>query len=757
MKTPILALTGALLLALLLLQPAPARAELGHYDATAALTLTSTTPGAARGETFIASVPSGNLLDAGLDPFSAGPGPFIFEPTQVTITPGCNRAGFRDFNNDNVVDAGETPCLAQGAAAGTHTWQATLGLSNGPCSTAATITVDLFNIAMPDNELDPRASSNIVFPKAQGTADRFGGWAVGAPPGGAGTAPLDANGDGRAEAGSLAVQNYPSYLLDLADPDGAGLINPVLPVAVYGGLSKINGEWMPFYFVQYRSGDLPTAFSGKVPNPYAGMVASVGHPLHAVSGDPTATVASPTSITDVCSPSTATTTFNDTVGGVTRAANSSSAGTYLTLAWRASQRDLDNDRFENNIDSCPMIANVEDPRATSGADGDMLDSACDPSPGTGNSDADADGVVNALDNCPLIANASQVDGELAYPPAWAVPAFDGGPMADHIGTGCDTGSITITQNNKTTTITSSSTVANGHFHVDARVLAHCYGGIDGDGDGYCTTQDNADSGSCASTTPVSCRVRHSAWTTTAAFAHLLELDTDRAGGDTTTASDGSGSAVPCSVRPSCMPTIACPGGLTDVCPEKGFDSDFLETYVGSNPAQACAQDTTVNNEPYDSWAYDKVDDTRSSLSDVTSIGPVFGKFINANVAYGTAITLAADQDPGTGGDQDATTTQAILYYSSTGDPAVVGDIINIDNESMKVWAVDTAANTVSVIRGWWGSLGTTHAAGATINKAAGSRHDINGDGLMSLSDVTAYGPFFGKQCRRVDGTFGAPQ
>lgn len=742
-----------LLAAIVLLSPTPSPtfAELGHFDATSSVTMSSVAPGAARGLTLTMVTPAGDILDVGTGPFSAGPGPIVWEPVGVTVTPGCNKAGYRDFNNDNLIDAGETPCLAQGAAAGTHTWQATLGLSNGPCSTATTVTVDLFNVAMPNNELDPRLSTNIVYPRAQGATNRFGGWQVGSAPAG-GTAPLDMDANGRADAGALAVQNYPSYLLDLSDSDGAGSVDPVLPLAVYGGLTQVSGEWWPFYFAQFESGDLPAAFAGLSPHPYERAAAPLGHPLQPVAGDPTATLIGPTTITDICAPSTTTTNLPATVGGVTRAVNPATAGTHMVLVWRATQRDMDNDGYENNIDSCPRIANVEDPRSTAGPDGDMLDSACDPSPGTGAGDSDADGVANALDNCPLVANASQVEGERTYPPGYFAHAFDGGPAADHMGDACETGNtitasgstlspaitdlasptmvytgadvfaqhdyiqidseimrisdvtnatntlivgrgqagttaaahanlapisdivgITVTLNGASTPFVFSPTAANGHWHARGDVFPGCYSTapVDADGDGYCATGtagcagacivDVADSGACAVMVPPNCSVRHNAWTTTLAFAHLLLFDTDRGGGDLSGVSDSGGIGQ----------GISCPGGSADLCPENAFDSDWIETYVGSNPVQACPRNSGLNNEPWDSWQPDFNDDQRANLSDIVALGPSFGKFVNA---------------PG-------------------------------------------------------GSI----------------RFDITANGLVDLSDVTSFGLFFSKQCRRTDGTFGQQQ
>lgn len=917
-------LLAALAVYLLLAGASTTHADAHRYDATNTQTLTSTATGAARGQTTALNL-AGNIGVSGQYNFSNN---VTFDPPGVTLTPVCNEDSsnpgvgnnydFRDFNNNNVVDGGETPCLAAGSAsspaAGQQNSQVALGLLNGRCNAPLNVIHDFFVIPTPNNEANPRASTNIVYPRPEGSNNRYHGWQVGSePPGAGGTAPDDVDSNTRYEgtANTLMVHYYPDYLLDLFDPDGiAGPLNPVIPRQVFGGISSVAGTDVPLIFAIFQAGDINIGFATDMPHPFARMTAAAGHPSQAVLNDPTALSASPSTITDFCTPLQTTSTLNATVGGVTRATNPGTTGTHMGMNFTSSQRDSDNDSYENQIDTCPLAANTDNPRATAGADqdaggttvGDMLDPACDPSPtgiGSQNNDQDGDTFPNAQDNCPLVSNVTQQDAEVNVTSASG--GMDGGPLVDGIGDTCDSGSITITINNKSTTLTFSSLVGNGPFLVSANPLPNCYGGTDGDGDGYCTTQDGADGGACATTTPQSCKVRHNAWTTTAADAPLLELDTDRAGGDTTTASDPGNAAayspavtltaainasvttgvaytstgdpiavndiiqidaekmlvtavdtggntidvtrgylgttaathainapvykfaapiapavtlaaaagatdrvltlssvagisvgslllidneIVCVVaidgiantvtvlrgcagttaaahaistpvlklaitvqRLTPVSTIACPGGASDVCPENGFDSDHLETYVGSNAAQACAQDTTLNNEPFDSWAYDFNDDQRANLSDVTAMGTSFNKFVNANIAYGTAITV----------NTAVAAADIQVTYTSAGDPVAVGDIINIDNESMKVVGVNTATNTLDVARSWWGTTAAAHSGGATINKAVGSRYDINGDGSIGLSDVTAFGPFFNKQCRRVDGTFGTPQ
>jgi hypothetical protein len=131
--------------------------------------------------------------------------------------------------------------------------------------------------------------------------------------------------------------------------------------------------------------------------------------------------------------------------------------------------------------------------------------------------------------------------------------------------------------------------------------------------------DTADSGACAGAVPPNCALRHSAWGS-GSLTHLTSFDSDRGGGDTPTAGDPGGVTT----------QIACPGGAGDLCPEGGFDSDWLETYAGTNPAQACAEDTTNNNEPFDSWLYDVNDSQTANLSDVSILGGApYNKVVNA--------------------------------------------------------------------------------------------------------------------------------
>ena len=193
-------------------------------------------------------------------------------------------------------------------------------------------------------------------------------------------------------------------------------------------------------------------------------------------------------------------------GGTIRATNPSTAGTYKNRLAAMSIRDTDNDGFENSYDTCPLNADTGD------TDGDGINDSCDPTIGVNTaggpslcpgqfiaapqpSDHDGDCFLNRQDNAPLAANGRPQDN-----PSWdgqanaeslfggaghGTPAADGGPASDAIGDLGDTGSSTSMQNGVSTTITMSTTVANGHYLARGLISPVCIGGTDVDGDGWC--------------------------------------------------------------------------------------------------------------------------------------------------------------------------------------------------------------------------------------------------------------------------------
>ncbi|MCI0818066.1 MAG: hypothetical protein J4O14_07340, partial [Chloroflexi bacterium] len=180
--------------------------------------------------------------------------------------------------SDSTINAGSS--ITTGAKIGGYRLHVTTGLLNGICNVNFVAETVLYNVALPDNPGDPRASTNIGWPRVDGATDRFGGWTgsvdgdhsanagAGHYAAGIGT-PVAA--PPRADGSSVAIQNYPVWLLDMFDPDftpgnfdaGAGPVtgsdgplDPVLPLAVYGGVTQVVGSWTPVYLVQFAPGAL---------------------------------------------------------------------------------------------------------------------------------------------------------------------------------------------------------------------------------------------------------------------------------------------------------------------------------------------------------------------------------------------------------------------------------------------------------------------------------------------------------------------
>jgi hypothetical protein len=526
------------------------------FKPTTGVKLCNALPGSGFGDGSVNGNPScADATNDGVTVTNTLPSGNVYFSSQVTFIP---------------TGGAPAPGSAATLAGGVRT-TASFGVSNAPCNAIVDEDFVLYNVALPDNVSDPRASSNIVYPLAVGTTDRFSKWKVGSEPTGADPSGIDTGGDPNYAVGtSLAFNYYPSYLLDTFDADGVGGAPPLYPEAVYGALTNFGGQWRPLFLVKLAPSSMPS-YSPVFP---AGAAAkpAMGSPLVWVLGDPRDGVPTPDNITDTCSPSTTTITLTGTTSLAT--------GTNFYLEYLSSGRDLDQDGYENAIDTCPLKVNVGNPRTGTGdTDADGIDDACDPgtpTPVTAD-DFDGDGFANRGDTCALVSNPSQSEAErLAAPPA------DRGPVVDNIGDACDGegGTIAVVQNcsvapnggiNPTPcatpnlSITLSDTVANGRYMTVTNVVAKCVGGTDADGDGYCATQDSGDSGACETTAPPSCTTRHNQWTSA---QPMMQMDTD---GDK--------------------------------------QSDALETYVGTDPVQSCSQTTGNNNEPMDNWMFALTDHT----------------------------------------------------------------------------------------------------------------------------------------------------
>jgi hypothetical protein len=453
-------------------------------------------------------------------------------------------------------------------------WVTMAGVTNGACNSMVTIDFVLYKV-------DPASAPS--YPLAPGTGSlangRFDDWRVGstAVPGDGGVVP-DISGV-RAGPTSIPLTNVPQYVLDA--------FSPATPAGVYGGLTEVAGQWMPLYLAEFAPGTLAAA-----PGAFGRMYSAMGAPLVWVLGDPTTPVQQsggfPFGVSDYC----------DTMGitMMLSATTNPAAGTVFFLQYAASERDLDQDGYENAIDTCPLSTPApggsENPRATPGAgagdtDDDGIMNSCDSDlPAATGSDIDGDGEVNRYDNCPQVANngAAQSDSsETGNPP-------DFGPRFDRVGDACDSGSITITQNNASVTINLSPSVANGRYHARTNLVPRCIGNTDNDGDGFCTsggvTTDNADSGACASTSPNSCYFRHASFIVGACATNpVCQMDSD---GDSVVPAAGSTSTF----------------------------TDAVEAYLGTDPTKPCAADSTSDNEgPLDNWPLDLNDNRGAAGND----------------------------------------------------------------------------------------------------------------------------------------------
>ena len=436
---------------------------------------------------------------------------------------------------------------------------------------------------------------------------------------------------------SLAIQEFPDYLLDLFDPDwvpvdpalngpfnsGAGNdvtdtlqnpsdgpLPPVLPLAVYGSLTApepASEDWIPLYFLVYDKGALPIG-GFTAPHPLSNLGPDLGYANMTVLTDTSEVAADISLITDFCSSLlTDTILLGNTVDPITLnptatvrvsipPANSGRLGTHLGLTFSTSLRDLDNDGWENAYDTCPKVANVDDPGIFAGDDLDMIDPACDPDPNlneaggpiqcpgqflaqTQPGDIDGDCFSNAQDNCPQVANGrtqengawnNQRDGEAFG--TYATAASDGGPKTDSIGDSCDNGSATFIQNGVSTTVNLTTTVADGHYHSVGFASAVCVAVAQGDGDtnGF-DDADNDGDGWCAATESAE-------------------------GGDD---SD---------------PNVTPPLGLSPPDVDGDGFSVWIETFIGTDDIHGASVTSTANDEPLDYWPPD-FDDNQAVNSD----------------------------------------------------------------------------------------------------------------------------------------------
>jgi hypothetical protein len=397
-------------------------------------------------------------------------------------------------NERNGVDcaAGTRPNI--GDIVGTLSSTTTLGLTNTPCGPGTLAVSFVFMNATVDNSV-----GNLVNGSNQWEADAGGvqspflhdTYVVG--PDNVNGAPdtVGAAQFGSAPPGPVAnnglpthVDRYPAFLNKIFDPDFAGSddafadpflgADPVQPMARYSGATVVASTSVTLTFLVFAPGDL-NAFSA--PHALSDIDDTrLGYASVSILQD-TTRAAVPGSITDFCTfLSVITNIFGESrsnpclvappascpndgvlnapaVGALTgrvRYQNPSTVSTHFYGGFHQSLRDSDGDGFENDLDTCPYNVNtdaspktaaVPGPGGGDGPDDDMLDSVCDPGPGTPNANQDGDAGANGTnwlnsgDNCPLNSNPTNEQAELTSDIATSRPR--GGPPGDALGDPCD--------------------------------------------------------------------------------------------------------------------------------------------------------------------------------------------------------------------------------------------------------------------------------------------------------------------------------
>lgn len=372
----------------------------------------------------------------------------------VTVPAGTSMPGSAVISNSMGTVASDA-AIPDGEKVGAVTSQVTLSLLNGPCATSLTAEFILYDAATSDQFT--------VDPLPEGTANRFSNLAT------------DANSDQLADANSPAITSNLGIYKELLTPANGSYI---APLARYTGLSQVplGGDWQIVSVFEYPAGSLDAFATDPDDAPHqfgrASHSPTTGNLEITILGDPTATQATASPITDFCSPLVAQTMLlGETPGGQTRY-RTPTAGTTGFSAFTYGQRDADDDGIGNQSDGCPLTAD-----SGTDSDNDGLDNSCDPTPNTntGIGDHDGDGFYNRQDNCPLIANGgtSQTDSESDE--AWIDSAPNGGPKTDGIGDACDPHPLTAS--------------TEGDFEQSYLLTVKCIGATDADGDGYCAAQD----------------------------------------------------------------------------------------------------------------------------------------------------------------------------------------------------------------------------------------------------------------------------
>jgi hypothetical protein len=384
-----------------------------------------------------------------------------------------------DYNFGGVVNFSPTvpddAAIPVGAILGKLGSVPTLGLLNSSCNNGQLLVPFTFLKGSTDNN-----ENNLVYPQPFGQSNDLAVMSG------------DNNGDGAPETKPPpVVTKYPSFLNSIFDPDWVNFgddkisgnaddtngpappIKPVFRAVGATSLSFAGNLWVVLQLVVFDKGTKLPALPPFDP--------AYGYPsvvvLQTSSAAGSATPPAPSAVSDFCTQlKTANVSYGVTKdnpdtgpneGGVPvrtlPAAGAADAcqqvppgpGCIVGFAYGQSQRDADNDGYENSLDPCPFHPDTAwNPRDNPPIEGDSdvfgnqptydgIPDTCDPTTpatcatpipprcgpdNTGGLDHDDDGFINRGDNCPLVYNADQKDSD----------KVDGEEVGDGIGDACDT-------------------------------------------------------------------------------------------------------------------------------------------------------------------------------------------------------------------------------------------------------------------------------------------------------------------------------
>jgi hypothetical protein len=346
-------------------------------------------------------------------------------------------------------EQGDAPPI--GAWMGNLSSTSTLGLLNSACNQSISPTFDLYNAS-----LDTGAQLTKAEMAWTNTA----------------TPPPDVN---PANGKPDYLDKYPHFLNLMLDPDGPcdptatgnpalcektdpGWQIPLEPKARYAGHTMVSTSYMLIEIVILSPDQI-----AQLPSIKAQMSGKLGGAILTVLNNPVDQVEAPGAVSDFCTYLQSTTLLYGTTkaggaygvaGGLPSQINPAdntgilATDTHLTRTYSQSERDVDGDGWENDMDPCEYTPDPTwDPRANCTGfpatkpgdfDCDGLPDSCDPAPRTFNDDQDGDGYNNQQDICPQVADGPSVPGSGNQDDNDSlIENGDKGPKPDSISDPCD--------------------------------------------------------------------------------------------------------------------------------------------------------------------------------------------------------------------------------------------------------------------------------------------------------------------------------